>query len=62
MHDYNEIELAHRESKGLNGSRRDDRWENLYLMCAVGNRAQGSRSLEQYLSDCAEKGVKPCQQ
>lgn len=60
--EYDEIELAHEKSKGSGGFKRDDSWPNLYLMHKSGNREQGSRSLEQYLSDCLEKGVKPCQQ
>jgi len=59
--DYSEVELAHRESKGMGGGRRDDSWTNLYLMCAKGNREQGSRSLERYLADCEAEGKRPCQ-
>lgn len=58
--DYSQVDLAHRESKGLGGSRRDDRWENIYLMCRSGNRQQGSRDLEEYLADCKARGVSPC--
>lgn len=58
--DYYDVELAHRESKGIGGSRRDDSLKNLYLMHIRGNRAQGSRDLEEYLADCKARGVSPC--
>lgn len=48
---YDDIELAHKLSKGMGGYKRDDRWTNLCLMHKAENREQGSRSLEQYLAD-----------
>lgn len=58
--DYYDAELAHRESKGIGGSRRDDSPKNIYLMHTRGNRAQGSRDLDEYLADCKLRGVSPC--
>lgn len=58
--DYYDVELAHRESKGMGGGRHDDSLKNLYLMHARGNRAQGSRDLAEYLADCKLRGVSPC--
>lgn len=58
--DYYDVELSHRESKGIGGARRDDSLPNLYLMHTRGNRAQGSRDLEEYLADCKLRGVGPC--
>jgi len=55
--DYRDVELAHRESKRMGGSRRDDRFSNLVLMHAVENREQGSRSLADYLAWRIEKGL-----
>lgn len=51
--DYDEIELAHKESKGMGAAKRDDRWDNLCLMHREENQEQGSRSLDQYLADKA---------
>ncbi len=49
--DYDEIELAHKESKGFNGYKRDDSFSNICLMHKSENREQGSRSFEQYIAD-----------
>jgi hypothetical protein len=55
--DYRDVELAHKESKGLGGSKHDDRWPNLCLMHKSENREQGSRSLADYLAWRIEKGL-----
>jgi hypothetical protein len=60
--DYNEVELGHRDSCGMNGSKRNDAWSNIGLIHAWTNRDQGSMSLDDYLAKLAAKGVKPCQQ
>ncbi len=49
--DYDEIELAHRESKGHGGFKHDDRIENLFLAHKACNREQGSRSFDQFIAD-----------
>jgi hypothetical protein len=59
---YEEIELAHKESKGNGGFKRDDRWPNLALMHKNGNRRQGSKPLEYFLAECKAKGINPCQE
>lgn len=43
--DYNEIELEHKQPKGMNGARRDDHWENLALAHHKCNSAKGSRRI-----------------
>lgn len=48
--DYNEVELSHRISKGMGGSKRDDRMENLVLLHKSANRDQGSMDLDTYLA------------
>lgn len=48
--DYSEVELGHRESKGLGGAKRDDRMENLCLLHVEANRDMGSMSLDDYLA------------
>ena len=60
--EYDEADLGHNKSKGLNGSKVDDSWGNIFLIHRAGNSAQGSRSLEAYLAECQARGVKPCQQ
>lgn len=57
--DYRDIELAHRESKGHGGSKRDDSFSNLVLLHRSANRAQGSKPLDVYLK---ERGGKDCPQ
>lgn len=49
--EYDQIELAHRESKGNGGFKHDDSWPNLCLMHKACNREQGSRSFDQYIAD-----------
>ena len=49
--DYSEVELAHKQAKGMGGAKHDSRWENLVLMHKDENREQGSRDLETYLAD-----------
>ncbi len=58
---YSEIELAHIESKGNGGFKRNDARNNLALMHADENREQGSRSLEDYLADPNRIGLKRLQ-
>ena len=41
--------LEHLTSKGMGGSKHDDRQENLGISHLAGNVAKGSQSLEQYL-------------
>lgn len=48
--DFREVELAHIESKGSAGWKRNDDLSNLVLMHKSANRAQGSLSLEIYLT------------
>lgn len=48
--DYSEIELAHKESKGNGGFKRNDAAENLALMHKGANRAQGSMDLVTYMT------------
>lgn len=48
--DYREVELAHIESKGSGGWKRQDADSNLTLMHKSANRIQGSMSLEAYLA------------
>lgn len=43
------VELAHRESKGFNGWKKDDSDKNLCLMHKVANRAQGSMPFDVYM-------------
>lgn len=59
---YQDIELAHCESKGMGGSRRDDRDANLRLMHRTGNRRQGSMPLDSFLELCKAKGENPCRE
>lgn len=59
---YEEIELAHKESKGSGGFKHDDRWPNLALMHRIGNRRQGSMPLDLFLELCKAKGEKPCRE
>jgi hypothetical protein len=42
---YNEVHLAHRESKGMNGAKHDDHMSNLGLAHAAENLANGSRKV-----------------
>lgn len=49
------MELAHKNSKGMNGWKTDDSWPNLCLMHRNENREQGSRSLTDYLKWRVEK-------
>lgn len=49
--DYGDVELAHIESCGMNGHKREDAIGNLTLMHMDENREQGSRSLADYLAD-----------
>jgi hypothetical protein len=44
--DYRAVELAHRNSKGMNGSKHDDHRENLGLAHRWCNRKNGSKSQE----------------
>jgi hypothetical protein len=60
--EYAEIELAHIESKGNGGFKRDDSFRNIGLMHKIGNRRQGSMPLEAYLELCKSKGIHPCQE
>ena len=43
--EYSQIELCHKEPKGMGGARRDDSMLNLALGCATCNRENGSRRL-----------------
>lgn len=56
--DYADVELAHIESKGMNGHKADDAIGNLTLMHKWENQEQGSRSLEDYLADPKRIGLK----
>lgn len=56
--DCSQIELAHKESKGMGGWKRNDDIPNLALMHADENREQGSRSLDVYLADPNRIGLK----
>lgn len=47
---YDDVELAHRRSKGMNGWKRDDSANNLCLLHVGANRACGSMDLETYLA------------
>ena len=49
--DYREVELAHRESKGMSGWKRNDADTNTTLLHKGANRAQGSLDLDLYLRD-----------
>lgn len=49
--DYRDVELAHKNSCGMGGFRRDDRIPNLCLMHKACNREQGSRTFDQYVAD-----------
>ena len=53
--DYRDVELAHINSKGMNGWKTDDSWSNLCLMHRDENREQGSRPLLDYLRWRIEK-------
>ncbi len=44
--DYRQVELAHRNSKGMGGFKRDDHRDNLGLAHRWCNRKNGSRSAE----------------
>jgi hypothetical protein len=55
--DFRDIELAHIESKGVGGGKRNDARRNLVLMHKAENREQGSRSLADYLVWRKEKGL-----
>jgi hypothetical protein len=55
---YDDVELAHIESCGMNGHKRDDAIGNLTLMHKEENREQGSRSLADYLADPKRIGAK----
>ncbi|MGH9501692.1 MAG: HNH endonuclease signature motif containing protein [Terriglobales bacterium] len=46
FNDYRQIELAHRNSKGMGGSRHDDHISNLGLAHRFCNRKNGSKSQE----------------
>ena len=48
--DYDEIELGHRESMGMGGSRRNDAMPNLCLLHKSSNRAMGSMSVAEYIA------------
>ena len=56
--DYSDVDLAHIESKGMNGHKADDAIGNLTLMHHAENLEQGSRSLEDYLADPNRIGLK----
>jgi 5-methylcytosine-specific restriction endonuclease McrA len=49
--DYRDVELSHKVSKGLGGSKHDDRILNLTLLHRNANRDQGSQDLETYLKE-----------
>jgi 5-methylcytosine-specific restriction endonuclease McrA len=55
--DYRDVELAHKESKGMNGHKHDDRWENLVLMHRDENRECGSRPVGEYVAWRKAKGL-----
>lgn len=59
--DFSDVELAHIESCGMNGHKRDDSMKNLTLMHTLENREQGSRSLEDYLADPNRIGLRKSQ-
>ena len=48
--DYRQVELAHMESKGVGGWKRQDADFNLVLMHKTTNRDQGSMDLQTYLN------------
>lgn len=54
--DYNEIELGHKISKGMNGGKRRDNWDNLFLIHSTCNREQGSMPLDLFRE---KKGLPP---
>jgi hypothetical protein len=56
--EYGDVELAHIESCGMNGHKRNDAIGNLTLMHKDENREQGSRSLADYLADPNRIGLK----
>lgn len=56
--EYGDIALAHIESKGMNGHKRDDAIGNLTLMHHLENLEQGSRSLAEYLADPNRIGMR----
>jgi hypothetical protein len=47
--DFRRVHLGHRNSKGMNGSKHDDSWENLMLIHDYENIEMGSQSFEQYI-------------
>ena len=49
--DYRDVELSHKVSKGLGGSKHDDRIANLSLLHRNANRDQGSMDLDVYLRE-----------
>jgi hypothetical protein len=58
--DYTDVALAHDQSKGFQGWKRDDSDENTFLLHSVTNQDQGARSWDDYVE--AMKGKKfPCQ-
>ena len=60
--DYREVELAHIESKGSGGWKRDDRLRNLRLLQSETNSDCGSRNLIDYISDIRKARKKfPCE-
>lgn len=49
--DYREVELGHREPKGMNGWKRNDSGLNTCLLHKSANRDQGSMPLDLYLAN-----------
>lgn len=58
--DYTEVELAHDQSKGFQGWKRNDSDENTFLLHQSTNREQGSLSWDVYVRT-KEKKKFPCQ-
>jgi len=54
---YELIVPDHKDSKGMNGSRRDDHPRNIHAACVEHNTEKGSMSLEQWREYRKEKGL-----
>lgn len=53
--------LEHIISRGMGGSKRDDRIENLAISHWHGNNSRGSQSLERYLELPPQERIRRCQ-
>jgi len=49
--DYRDVELAHRQAKGLGGAFHDSRLSNLTLLHARANRECGSLDIQDYIAN-----------